>query len=789
MGDKEEKQEAFANKLLGFLTTTDQPISGKSGVEYLTKIKEMIYVMKRNGTVTMVMKRNSPAVPYLGHGIYTDLSEFSGKEEVDENQSNDFTRLVNQRPQAITHQQSISSHQRSTQGQQTFSSHAAANVAATPQAADNQEETRERAQQAQHAPTAAPARRTHDAGLQDGLFADMPRGTRRGTIYNVPNNQTIEEQEEEEVNNVHDPVTPTHAQPAAQAQATPGPVNATGNQAVQPGSGPQAPDIFDDKPELDIDVQSYNRRLKWLVNKRNLSKAQHERERQDLEAVLVMLQSSGLVPRPNTETVVMTPSSALTTSTKSSGRSYGMLAEGLNNRESFEVWKVQEARTELAMQTLEKWFSPYARAMAPDVWRSCDPALIFDFYFNLFIKDIPMVATILHEQLRMFTFTRGQKIAEFLTVFRILIDMIESLEQTPMSEFQKRVTLERAFLRTNYNHYRHVFHNAKMNGFSFNETIGYIEGFELEDMQMKEAQALMKKHEEPREPKKSGKTSNQPKVQASVNLAAEQPHRGNHDHRSGAPGGRGPGRGKTGGRSGNNGKGRGNSADRRYQGGQQQEPHSQVPSQTPPNPPRQYSGQQQQQPNRGHYQGQGLGQQASQTRRDFHQSMQRQVQANPPQAPHPPRTHSTHFAADYNAMSSSEDETHLAMEVDSIASSQSGYEMCGMAMESRSDSDEEEEQEHKRQRLGTPGRSQSEEEVVTLEPVSEEEKEQIIQAAQSSTNFDLGDMGENEVAAIGAVQNHPSIPRFPRVHSPPTPPPHQKRVSLCGSLSPIWICR
>jgi hypothetical protein len=51
MGDKEEKQEAFANKLLGFLTTTDQPISGKSGVEYLTKIKEMIYVMKRNGTV------------------------------------------------------------------------------------------------------------------------------------------------------------------------------------------------------------------------------------------------------------------------------------------------------------------------------------------------------------------------------------------------------------------------------------------------------------------------------------------------------------------------------------------------------------------------------------------------------------------------------------------------------------------------------------------------------------------------------------------------------------------
>jgi hypothetical protein len=271
MGDKEEKQEVFANKLLGFLTTTDQPISGKSGVEYLTKIKEMIYVMKRNGTVTMVMKRNSPAVPYFP-GIYTDLSEFSGKEEADENQSSDFTRLVNQRPKAVTQQQSISSYKSSTQGQQTFPSRAAANVTATPQAADNQEETRERAQPAQHAQTAAPARRTHDAGLQDGLFADMPRGTRRGTIYNVPNNQDIEEQEEEEVNNVHDPITPTHTQPAAQAQATPGPVNTNGNQAAQPGSGTQAPDIFDDKPELDIDVQSYNRRLKWLVNKRNLSK-------------------------------------------------------------------------------------------------------------------------------------------------------------------------------------------------------------------------------------------------------------------------------------------------------------------------------------------------------------------------------------------------------------------------------------------------------------------------------------------------------------------------------------
>jgi hypothetical protein len=273
----------------------------------------------------------------------------------------------------------------------------------------------------------------------------------------------------------------------------------------------------------------------------------------------------------------MTPSSALTTSTKSSGRNYGMLAEGLNNRESFDVWKVQEARVELAMKTLEKWFSPYARALAPGVWRSCEPALIFDFYFNMFTKDIPMVATILHEQLRMFTFTRGQKIAEFLTVFRILIDMIESLEQAPMSEFQKRVTLERAFLRTNYNHYRHVFHNAKMIGYSFNETIGYIERFELEDTQMKEAQALMQRHDESREPKKSGKTSNQPKVQASVNLAAEQPHRGNHAHRSGAPGGRGPGRGRAGGRSGNSGKGRGNSADRRYQGAQQQEPQSPVP--------------------------------------------------------------------------------------------------------------------------------------------------------------------------------------------------------------------
>jgi hypothetical protein len=537
-------------------------------------------------------------------------------------------------------------------------------------------------------------------------------------------------------------------------------------------------DPLADKPYLDIDVKSYTTRLKWLINKRDLTPEQHQRERQDLEAALTLLQSLGLMPKHNTETIVVTPSSALTASTRSSGRNYGMIAEGINNKEEFDVWKVQEARNELALETLQKWFSPYAQEIAAEAWKTCDPGIIFDFYFNMFAKDIPMIATIAQEQLRIFTFDRGQKMAEFLVVFKVLIDLIERLEQTRMSEFHKRISLERAFMRANYTNYRHVFHNAKMNKMSFADTIGYITEFEHEDMQLREAQALLKKNEsDGKESKRSGRNSNQQKGQASVNLAAEQPRREHREGHSGRLGGRGGGRGRSDGRGGRSGRGRGNSADRRYQGQQQQE--SQTPNQNPPNPPRQPSGQpsgqQQEQSNRGqqNYPSQGQGQQAPTTGRDFHQAMQRQAQANPPQAPNPPRTHSTHFAADYKGLSSSEDETHLAMEVDSDADSASSCEMCGMAMEqedSGSDSEADDEQERKRQRLGTPGKSQSDGEV-TFEPVYEEEKSQIIQASHESTNFDLADMGENELAAIGGIRNRPSIPRFHHVPTPPSPPP------------------
>jgi hypothetical protein len=140
--------------------------------------------------------------------------------------------------------------------------------------------------------------------------------------------------------------------------------------------------------------------------------------------------------------------------------------------------------------------------------------------------------------------------------------------------------------------------------------------------------------------------------------------------------------------------------------------------------------------------------------------MQRQVQANPPLAPNPPRTHSTHFAAEATSFSSSEEE------IDSDSGSDSSYEMVGMAMEgedSGSDSEEDHGQERKRQRVGTPGRSQS--------TVFEEEKTQIAQAILKSTTPDLNDMGEHGIAAIGGIQNRPSVPGFPHIHSPPTPPP------------------
>jgi hypothetical protein len=112
------------------------------------------------------------------------------------------------------------------------------------------------------------------------------------------------------------------------------------------------------------------------------------------------------------------------------------------------------------------------------------------------------------------------------------------------------------------------------------------------------------------------------------------------------------------------------------------------------------------------------------------------------------------------------------MEIDSDSGSESSYAVVGMAMEevnNDSDSEEDAEQERKRQRVGTPGRSQSDGEV-TFEPVFEEEKAQVVKAIVQSTDSNLNDMGEHEIAAIGGVQNRPSVPGFPHIHSPPTPP-------------------
>jgi hypothetical protein len=125
------------------------------------------------------------------------------------------------------------------------------------------------------------------------------------------------------------------------------------------------------------------------------------------------------------------------------------------------------------------------------------------------------------------------------------------------------------------------------------------------------------------------------------------------------------------------------------------------------------------------------------------------------------------------------------MEVDSDAGSESSYEICGMALEqeySGSDSGGENEQERKRQRLGTPGRSQSSEEIVTFEPVPDEEKEQIVQAAHNSTNFDLGRYGRTRVGS-----NRRSSKSSERTQVPPYPFPTDStssadRASATGAI-------
>jgi hypothetical protein len=762
MSDNPSK--ALMNKVYAFITKTDEPISGRSGLEFFIKSPPMLSEGNTQSVGHLILREDSPAMAFFGPMVYHARFRFQENDEDEAKQNYEIQRLVShrERPQAYT-QQSTSSVTHSNQGHD-FVNRNAVNVASNP------EETRERVQPTQQAQPAAPARRTagaHDARLQDGLFTDMPRGTRRGTLYNVPNNNhPVEESEEEEAANTTDPVVHAQTQPGANTQVPPGQANANAAQDppnLAPGNNPGAteptpvPGILDDKPDMDIDYQSYQRRWKWLINKKGLSVMERELERQELEAVRLLLQDQGLLPN---QTQVHTPAAAsvLTLSTASK---YREISEEISCKEDMDVWKIKIKRKEIAIGILKKWFSAHAQEIGRKAWDTGDPGIIFDFYFIMFAKDIPMIETLAQEQLRALTITKGQRISDFLIVFRVVINVIECLDQHPMSERNKRLALERTFVRSNYHQFRYVFHNAKMLGLSFNRTIEFIEEIENEEFQMKEVYDFIKKgdnqQKDSRDARRSGRNSNQPKPPASVNMAGTQSPRQDHQH------GRGGGRGGRDGSAGRGGRGRGRNNNGRggYQGynGNPQGNSSQDSKPNPPTPPKQYGGQQ---PNRAQQQGtQAAG-------RDHHNAMQRQVQANPPQTPQPPRTSHVQFAQEYHGMSSSEEETNLAVveeSDESVYDSDYSYEECGMAMEGKeSGSEDDREPDPKRQRTESPV-----DETITYEEVSDEEKSQVVQAIASSSDTRLSDMSEPEINAIGGIQNHPAVPRYPNVPPPPQP--------------------
>jgi hypothetical protein len=370
--------------------------------------------------------------------------------------------------------------------------------------ASNQEETRERVQPTLQAQPAAPARRTagaHYARLQDGLPTDMPRGTRSGAIHHVPTNNHRVESSEEEAANTTNPVMPAQTQPGANIQAPPGPANADTAQESPnpaPGNNPGATEptpvlgILDDQPEMDIDYPSYQRRLKWLVNKKGLSTKEYDRERQNLEAVRLLLHDQGLLP---SQTQVAHTPAAASVSTLSTTSKYREISAEISCKEELEVWKIKIKRKKIAIKILEKWFSAHAKEIGRAAWNTGDPGVIFDFYFVMFAKDIPMIETLAQEQLRALTITEEQRISDFLIVFRVVINVIECLDQQPMSERNKRLALERSFVRSNYHKFRYVFHNAKMLGLSFNRTIEFIEEIENEEFQMKEVYDFFRKND------------------------------------------------------------------------------------------------------------------------------------------------------------------------------------------------------------------------------------------------------------------------------------------------------
>jgi hypothetical protein len=513
---------------------------------------------------------------------------------------------------------------------------------------------------------------------------------------------------------------------------------------------------------MDIDFPSYQRRWKWLINKRGLSTEEYDRERRDLEAVRLLLQDMGMLP--SQAQVIHTPAAA-SVSTLSTASKYREISDELSCKEDMDVWKIKIKRKAIAIDILKKWFSPHAQEIGRKAWDTGDPGIIFDFYFIMFAKDIPMIETLAQEQLRALTITKGQRISDFLIVFRVVINVIECLDQHPMSERNKRLALERTFVRSNYHQFRYVFHNAKMLGLSFNRTIEFIEEIENEECQMKEVYDFIKKSDnqakDSRDSRRSGKNSHQQKPPASVNLAASQSPRNDHQP------GRGNGKGGRDGTAGRGGRGRGRNSGRGgyqgYNGNSTANPQGSPPQESKPNSP---TPPKNQQPSRSQQGQQGAG-------RDHHNNMQRQVQANPPQAPHPPRNSDVQFAQEYNGLSSSEEETNLAVVEepdDSVYDSEYSYGECGMAMEEKdSGSEDDEEPDLKRRRTEPPT-----DETITYEEVSDEEKSQVFQAITSSPDTRLSALSEPEINALGGIQNHPAAPRYPNV--PPPPQPIEKRI-------------
>jgi hypothetical protein len=196
-------------------------------------------------------------------------------------------------------------------------------------------------------PSTNRARRSRDR-LEDALYAPRGPGTRRGTIYHdlaQEDNETESENEENSESSVEDPEAQTQPTDELHEEADQAaPVNA----------------------ELACTLESYQRRLEWLINCRTLTEQEMNIEVRSLDMVDRMLNATGKYPTSPQTAVQHSP----TTSTTSSERD-SMMAR----KETRELKKELIERKKTAMKLLKHWFHPSAIKMCPyNIWTRAEPS-------------------------------------------------------------------------------------------------------------------------------------------------------------------------------------------------------------------------------------------------------------------------------------------------------------------------------------------------------------------------------------------------------------------------------